>query len=658
MSQELATLKINVDAKDAVRETERLGASLGQVTKQAGHAEDQTASLSRELLAGASSALTVTAGLAALAKATQKVVAESSEAQFAQAQLRAALRSTGNASGQTIASLNKQAAALQGLTIYSDDAVASAQSILLTFTNLSGDVFPRATVAVANLAARMGGDLSGAAMQVGKALNDPTEGLGALSRAGVQFSAAQQETIKTLAETNRMAEAQAIILAELETKLGGSAAAARNTLGGALAGLTNAWNDLFGASEGASRAMIGGLTLASTAVSHLGDGLSRAVELVSRIPAVGGAMVQMARAAGGILGSFAPEGAADVTFTSLGGPLPTNPNAARDARRAAWEQARREAEERKQWETEAIVRANTLAAARFAAEYPNGPRAPGASATSLGWMGERMRGIVEGRGFGLADLPDAIRNVNRGQLTPAQAQAKMDAQAMLDAEKDALEERKQITENYLRGTQAAFADAFRTIFSGGKDAYKQFLDGFKNAVIGTAAELASRNLMNAIFGRAGAGGLGGLASNPLVAGLAVGGAILGSIFGGRSRGPSYRANATPRYEMNGTDERQAAAREWLAEQSRRGDVGAQVRQSVGNLVTETSAMRLVGEATSARVLLTEIRDLLRAGAAGGPTVTINGAPSSAAQSAAALVDRALGLRTQQLRLASGAGVIG
>jgi hypothetical protein len=80
----------------------------------------------------------------------------------------------------------------------------------------------------------MGKDLNSSAILVGKALNDPVKGVGALSRAGVQFTASQKETIKALVDSGNVMGAQKMILKELETQFGGSAKAAGQTLPGQL----------------------------------------------------------------------------------------------------------------------------------------------------------------------------------------------------------------------------------------------------------------------------------------------------------------------------------------------------------------------------------------------------------------------------------------
>jgi len=181
----------------------------------------------------------------AVGAAFRKLIDATSEAQFAQAQLQSALKSTGFAAGQSITALNDHAVALQRMTAFGDDAINGAQALLLTFTKIRGDVFPKATTAVVDMAQAMGTDLKSAALQVGKALNDPVLGVGALARAGVQFSEQQKEMIKSLVETGNVAKAQAVILKELETQFGGSAQAARNTLGGALSALKESFGVLF-----------------------------------------------------------------------------------------------------------------------------------------------------------------------------------------------------------------------------------------------------------------------------------------------------------------------------------------------------------------------------------------------------------------------------
>jgi hypothetical protein len=208
------------------------------------------------------------AGLVTLTNLMGKFVSSSIEAQKQQAQLAAAIRSTGGAAGQTLASLNAHAAALQKVTLFGDEATNTAQGILLTFTKIRGDVFPRATEAVQDLAQALGVSLQSAAIQVGKALNDPVTGMTAMSRSGITFTESQKELVKSMVASGDMLGAQTLILKELETQFGGSARAARETLGGALTALGNAWGDLFEMSGESTNGLRLSIESLATAVSN------------------------------------------------------------------------------------------------------------------------------------------------------------------------------------------------------------------------------------------------------------------------------------------------------------------------------------------------------------------------------------------------------
>ena len=160
------------------------------------------------------------------------------------AQVEAGLRSTGGQVGYTSQQLQKMASDLQKTTLFGDEQILKdATAQLLTFTNISGEQFARTQQAALDLATRLDGDLKGASIQLGKALNDPVANLSALSRSGIQFSEEQKEVIKALAESGRLAEAQTLILDELNKQYGGSAEAAAKADGG-ITQLANAFGDL------------------------------------------------------------------------------------------------------------------------------------------------------------------------------------------------------------------------------------------------------------------------------------------------------------------------------------------------------------------------------------------------------------------------------
>jgi phage-related protein len=151
------------------------------------------------------------------------------------AQTEAVVKSTGGAAGLTAKEMANMAGAMSaasGQSLFSDDAILGAQNVLATFTNIKGQNFGMATQSILDMSQALGMDLDSAAMQVGKALNDPVAGLAALSRSGVQFTADQEAMIKAMVEAGNVAGAQEVMMAELNTQFGGSAAAAVDTYAG------------------------------------------------------------------------------------------------------------------------------------------------------------------------------------------------------------------------------------------------------------------------------------------------------------------------------------------------------------------------------------------------------------------------------------------
>ena len=161
------------------------------------------------------------------------------------ANVEAGLRSTGNAAGKTSEELQALASELQNNSLFGDEEILEGvTSTLLTFTNVAGEQFNRAQQAALDLSATLGTDLQSSAIQIGKALNDPVKGLTGLSRAGIQFTEDQKDVIKSLAETGRAAEAQNLVLQELERQFGGTSAAIAASGTGPLKQLSNTLGDL------------------------------------------------------------------------------------------------------------------------------------------------------------------------------------------------------------------------------------------------------------------------------------------------------------------------------------------------------------------------------------------------------------------------------
>lgn len=165
------------------------------------------------------------------------------------AQTLAGIKSTGSAAHVTAAHIEELANRYVKLYGVQNETTQSAENILLTFPSISNEagksnkVFDQTSLAVANVAARMGTDAPQAALQLGKALNDPVRGMGALRRIGVQFTTAQENQIKVLIASGNRLGAQKIILQELNKEFGGSAKAAGTTFPAAMVKLQESWED-------------------------------------------------------------------------------------------------------------------------------------------------------------------------------------------------------------------------------------------------------------------------------------------------------------------------------------------------------------------------------------------------------------------------------
>lgn len=215
-----------------------------EMAKSARNIEDRAYKMGRAL----GVALKAGAGVAAAGLALY--VKNTIEAEKVQAQLLARIKDTGAAAGRSIQQLNTQAEKLQSLTIFDDETIGNAQAMLLTFKQVQGLQFDKAIESALDLATVMGTDATSAAKLLGKALADPEKGMTALARAGIVFTEAERDVIKALTDAGDAAKAQDLILAKLQGSMGSAAEAARNTLGGALQGLKNAFDNLLEGDSG------------------------------------------------------------------------------------------------------------------------------------------------------------------------------------------------------------------------------------------------------------------------------------------------------------------------------------------------------------------------------------------------------------------------
>ena len=224
----------NIDANN--KKLDRMDKQLADVNKRANKGVSSFKKLGI-VIAGAYAVTRIVKFAGAMVKAYQTQVK-------AEAKVKQAILSTNSAAGKSFDELKAKAAALQKETLFGDEEILNGVTAqLLTFTNITNEEFDRTQQVALDLATVLDGDLKSASIQLGKALNDPVANLSALSRSGIQFSTEQKTLIKSLADTNQLAEAQNVILTELERQYGGQAEAAAKADGG-ITQLGNAFGDL------------------------------------------------------------------------------------------------------------------------------------------------------------------------------------------------------------------------------------------------------------------------------------------------------------------------------------------------------------------------------------------------------------------------------
>jgi hypothetical protein len=188
------------------------------------------------------------------------------------------IKTIGDAAGYSTSELKKMASELQKITNYGDDDILSnVSNTLLTFGNIQGKVFAEAQRSVLDMATVLGSDLQSASLQLGKALQDPIEGINSLSRVGVRFTAEQKETIDVMMALGDVAGAQGIILQEVTKRFGGQA----QNLADPFRQLKNAFDDL---KESLGLAIIPLMHDIVIVLKHISNGLKWLVELLQKIP--------------------------------------------------------------------------------------------------------------------------------------------------------------------------------------------------------------------------------------------------------------------------------------------------------------------------------------------------------------------------------------
>lgn len=210
--------------------------------------ESQTQSLGKTSSKVFSDMAKIAAGVAiAFVGMSAKAIQAFETQEKAEAKLNATLKATEYAAGLTANELTEMAKGLQKVGVLGDEAIIEAQAMLLTFKQIGGDIFPRVTEAAADMALMFGGGpggLQSASIMLGKALNDPIQGLSALRRVGIQLTAEQEKMVRGFVDVNNIAAAQDVILKEVESQFGGLNREMAQTRTGQIQQLKNSFGDL------------------------------------------------------------------------------------------------------------------------------------------------------------------------------------------------------------------------------------------------------------------------------------------------------------------------------------------------------------------------------------------------------------------------------
>ena len=227
--------------------------------------------------------LVFTAGFVAIGLAVTKTVKAISNLEIQQGKLNALLKATGNAAGLVGRDIEMMAEAIGKGTLASVQGARDAAGVLLTFKSITGETFKETLKLTQDLAAVGFGSMKTAALQLGKALEEPEIGLSALRRVGVSFTEQQKEQIKVLAMTGRQMEAQTIIIKTLKEQVGGAGEGAAGGLAGAYDTLGENINLFFERSASGKRIV----DFLTASINRLSEALGNQIIQLTELPETG-----------------------------------------------------------------------------------------------------------------------------------------------------------------------------------------------------------------------------------------------------------------------------------------------------------------------------------------------------------------------------------
>jgi methyl-accepting chemotaxis protein len=214
------------DASDLTRASGQAEKALGGVDSKARSTDGTMGVLKKGALK-----LGAAFGASYLAGQIGQAVSRAEDVQSAFEVAEQIIKQTGGAAGVTAGQVQTLSEKIQDQTAYDKLLVAEGANVVLTFKNIrdsageGNDVFTRTVELLPDMAEVMQVDMVSASKMFGKALNDPIAGMAGLARAGVQFSEDQKKAIRAMVESGDLLGAQKLMLEEIESQIGGTAAA-------------------------------------------------------------------------------------------------------------------------------------------------------------------------------------------------------------------------------------------------------------------------------------------------------------------------------------------------------------------------------------------------------------------------------------------------
>ena len=181
------------------------------------------------------------AAIAAVGVVIGKNVESLARIETINAQTAQTISTMGNAANISATEVEELAGRLESLTAIEAESIQEGANLLLTFGNIrdelgeGNDIFTQTTAIMVDMGVALRKGPVDTATMLGKALNDPIQGLTALRRVGVSFTEQQVEQVRVLQSTGDLMGAQKLILQELQNQYGGSGAAYAETFTGQLA---------------------------------------------------------------------------------------------------------------------------------------------------------------------------------------------------------------------------------------------------------------------------------------------------------------------------------------------------------------------------------------------------------------------------------------